>query len=384
MATLMLSQAVGFYTEFFRTWNRTLFHFGVYYQIGQFAIEGLPLYNTEITRIANTGSRYLYPPIIAVLYVPFTLLPVGPAGFVFNILSLGVFLGGLVYLIETLEPTAPKWVIGLAVICSTGFSPLTRSLYLGQMTPLMIGLVCIGVGLLERERTGDWQAVSGVVASLAAIIKMQYAPLGAFLLRGWNRLRNTLLAVSGLGLISLALFGVAEHQAFIEVLAAGKGWGKTVDPVNWTPGDFKPLYFMTNYRIHAKFLIITGVALLARYSRRIMTTRMDRYVVALGLVTVPLVSPTPNQLILLILVPACVVVASTELHQPNGAVWLPVASVGLAHIVRPSIQYLTSFNSNLLVLALQPAAWAVYLMFGHCILRIAQEIQVNRNKDSIL
>lgn len=116
----------------------------------------------------------------------------------------------------------------LAVSAGIAFYPLVRAYYLGQVQTWIDALVAAGVLAFVLGRT----ATSGASIGLACLIKPQLGVLLLWaLLRGHRRFALGFAAVAGsLGLLSLALYGLANHVDYLNVLSYIGRHGESFHP----------------------------------------------------------------------------------------------------------------------------------------------------------
>lgn len=324
-------------------------------------------------------QSYLYPPIYLLLFVPLTHLPFRTAGLLVNVVSVATLWGGLQALIATYEIELTWPERGLLLWALLGFHPVLFSMRLAQVSIFLAGIFAFALAALRsaEARTG-WsrrvaQTVAGVLTAFAGGFKLVYAPVGAHLLQ--NRRRFAAAIVTGLGLLalSLAIFGLETHRAYIAVLQWGKGWGTSRPPHLWLPGYFRPLYVLGPIpgmvvRVGLA-LVISTAAVLAREAG------VDGETFALGLVAIPLIAPRVDTQALVLYLPAVVVLLAAELRRQDGypvvplvGLWLAaVHSYGLYVVVEVLPPRLPAPLDVLLIHMgglLQPGLWAAVLLVG--------------------
>jgi len=146
-----------------------------------------------------------YPPIVALLFRPFTLLPFGPAKLVW--LGLNIVLVGalLAWAWRRLRPRG--WRAGGFAVWFALLLPATaENLILGQLSPIVGALLAIAV-LSAARRQRRWDVLGGSALGLAAAVK-----LWPILLSGYFLLRRR-YALAALSLVVCAMLTAAGTLA---------------------------------------------------------------------------------------------------------------------------------------------------------------------------
>lgn len=142
--------------------------FITYLTAGEEFAAGRPLYNV----IHQFTDNYRYPPIVAVGFVPFTLLPPGIGSVLWRLIGAGLFLTGLGAWAKRLRPDASLPLLFLLAI------PLSiGSLSNAQANTHVAGLMLWGSVLASR---GNWMWAASIVAG-AALFKGYPIALGGLL-----------------------------------------------------------------------------------------------------------------------------------------------------------------------------------------------------------
>lgn len=138
-------------------------------------------------------SKYLYPPFLALLFLPLAKLPMLTVSYLAIILSLlSAFL-----LVWALRP----WVgWKLALVAVFAFAPTWHTIYLGQINLLIAALVALACQLFFQRR----ELAAGAALALGALVKI--TPV--LLLGVWLRERAW-RGVAGFALTCLAAFGIS-------------------------------------------------------------------------------------------------------------------------------------------------------------------------------
>ncbi len=162
---------------------------------------------------------YVYPPILADLLLPMTLMNARHAGIVWNAVNV-LILAGFVWLCTSMLQIPWKGVAGIALVLGTiTYKPMLECLTWGQITIVLLGLWTLGVYCYAR----GWIVASALALALATSIKL--TPLVAivpFLLwKEWRWLRVYLLGLAALFLGVLALNGpMCLEDCFRHVIPA--------------------------------------------------------------------------------------------------------------------------------------------------------------------
>jgi len=192
---------------------------------------------------------YVYPPAIALVFVPF--LPLGNAGaaLVFFLLSIGVFASGVIALRRALGTDDP---VPLLLVLLPFASAVERS----QMGPLLAGLVSLGAAALVAKRpTRGGGSIAGAVALKATPILALVT-----LVRRPRALAGATIVLVLLLLVGPALFlGLKGALAANMDFAQGMGVRYAKDPASQGLAEGT-----TNYRVYE---LSTNQSLLATLHR---------------------------------------------------------------------------------------------------------------------
>ncbi len=150
-------------------------------------------------------------PLIAWLFVPFTLLPLPQAGSVLLLINLVISLTCLLLLQRRVAGCGPaaRWAITLACVTS---GPLMAAVNLGQTTPLILLLFLMAEGYLRRGHEGRVGLCLGLIC-LIKIPPLLFLPY--FALRWRWRVVASATAVTLLGVTaSILCSGRALHVSY--------------------------------------------------------------------------------------------------------------------------------------------------------------------------
>ena len=167
---------------------------------------------------AYTHSRFLYPPLVADLFLPFTLVPYALAKWIFSALSLGALVGSVWLAWRNTRPAAALrererlWLL-LAFLFSA--YPVLTLLERGQVDALTLLLLVVAWSpALRGSRPG---LASGLLLALATLLKLNAAYLVAFwaLRRWWRGILGFGLGAAALVLLSAAIDGPSALRAYL-------------------------------------------------------------------------------------------------------------------------------------------------------------------------
>jgi alpha-1,2-mannosyltransferase len=185
-------------------------------------LSGGDLYGLLPPTIIGNHLPFTYPPVAAVLFTPFTLVPLPVAGVVLTALSVVALV-----VVPRLTPARVAVVLPVALL----LEPVRETLGFGQVNLLLMALVALDC-LHRRPR---WPR--GVLVGLAAAIKLTPAAFVLFfLLRGGRR-----AAVTALGsFVAVTAIGFAVNPA-----GSVRYWTSTV----FDPGRIGEVSFEANQSI---------------------------------------------------------------------------------------------------------------------------------------
>lgn len=316
---------------------------------------------------------YLYPPAVLTFFLPFE--PFGTdAALVWNVTTLLLLWASVQALVGALGYRLRWWERGGLLWLLVGFQPLVLSLKLAQMAPLMATLLCLGLVAGERPRD---RSLAGVFVSLVGLVKLSYAPAGAYLLRD----RRRFVGAVGLGLlfvgVNLALFGVGPSTTYVDVLQWGLSRGSGGRPPTlWLPPYYRPIHWLPwamGLRLLASGLV-AGIAGLTDWGS-------DRAVFALGVTAFPLLTPLPYTYYFVALIPASLALLADELRA-DGLPALPVVGLVFVHLHAYGTRLLATDLPELVpameLLApyylLQPGLWGNVLLFGTALGAVLRDV----------
>ncbi|MGH2516504.1 MAG: glycosyltransferase 87 family protein, partial [Ktedonobacterales bacterium] len=197
------------------------------------------LHTLQVAALAHSapypGTRYMYPPLLAVLLLPLTWLRPDTALRLWDIFNLALWLACLALLVRLLRallgvarptnehqpiPTGARlFLVAVVAFLALTYDPVAAGIGLGQINVLICFLALLALDFERRGRPG----LAGAALAVASLLKVYPALLlGYYLLRGrWDVLRGAAvtfaLLVAGM-LPVLGIQGLLESRNF---LAAG-------------------------------------------------------------------------------------------------------------------------------------------------------------------
>lgn len=337
---------------------------------------GEPIYITNAD--GDFHGKYLYPPVVLLLFWPFTQLSYPLPAMLWGVVSVAVLWAGMQTLLRALGVDL-RWHERLLLLWALlGFQPLLLTLKLGQMAGFLTGLLCLAYAALVAgdadtpagESAGPWSFLSGGLTAVVGLVKLPYAPASAHLLASRDRLLGGVAAVVAVAGLSLAAFGLETNLAYHDVLRWGIEAGKdTRPPTLWLPPYYQPLYVVRSVSFELRVLLSGAIAVLAFTARG-----ADADLFALGVAAVPLLAPQTYTYYLVALLPAAAVLLVGELNR-EGWPAVPVLalllaathSYGLKLLV--DARFLFAYDGlrwlwEAVIPALQPALWGNLLLVG--------------------
>lgn len=189
--------------------------FAAFYTAGEALNHGLSPYVNHVTRDppiwdgvdAFQHSRFLYPPLAAVLFQPIALLPYGVAKYLWMLLNLISVCCSLFITVKTISlKITPERILTLIVFLST-FHPLLPLLERGQIDGLTLLLVTLAIWLMVTRNSSHTDVVAGFLWGMSTLIKLHCVYIVPFLLvrRRWAVVGGYVLGLSGIVLLSLIM-----------------------------------------------------------------------------------------------------------------------------------------------------------------------------------
>ncbi|MFB6195713.1 MAG: glycosyltransferase family 87 protein [Haloplanus sp.] len=341
----------------FRFWD-----FGAYSGAVDRWLDGEPIYQSEG---GDYHGSYLYPPVVLLAFVPFTLWFSFNAGaMAWLACSIALLWVGLQRLAGALGCSLRPWERVALLPVIVGFHPLLFSIKMGQTAAALGALLTFAASASLRGRS----YASGALTAVCGLVKLPYAPAGAHLLADRDRFLGAVAGGLALLAVSLLAFGIDTHRTFLEVLAWGIREGSsTRSPALWLPGYYRPFYsipYSLVIRVAASLAIVVVVLRAAPDARRETT--------ALGFAAVPLLAPLTYTYYFIAAVPAVLLLVAAELDRADGRPAVPVVGLLLLHVhsygLLAAVHVAPGWIPGVL---LQPGLWGNLVIVGLAAARVA-------------
>jgi hypothetical protein len=204
---------IGYACWFELRTRKPLEDFGIFRTAALSVLHGHSPYVAPTAAAVSHFDKFVYPPVAALAFAPFTALPSGPAKVLMFAASLAAIFGALRLL------QVEDWrCYGVAVFSA----PAINTLALGAITSFLL----LGAALVWRYR--DNAAVAAVATALTAVIKLFLWPLGVWLLvtRRWRAAIlcasiGALLLLGGWAVIDFA--GLGSYPTLVHLLEQVEG-----------------------------------------------------------------------------------------------------------------------------------------------------------------
>lgn len=346
------------------------FDFRLYYESGLAVRRNIPLYPPPLDILPDSANGYLYPPIVALLFVPFTYLDPTTAGHLFNLLSIIFVIGGLYKLVRAVAPEFPPIVAAVAGIGVLFFYSSWPWIQNGQITGVIVGSITFASARVFRDESG------GEFLAIAPAIKTFYLPVGAPLL--WNRkaLGRSLAIGAIVMILSVLLVGMGEFISYLELIGTGKGWSGQVRGVH----TYLPFRFLGSVGlILAVKVSIVVIAAFVSIRARDNAWPAQGWGFVLGCATVALAVPAPLLYNTVIVYPAFLVALLLTYQMGSGDFGL--ISLGLLltqlhalvyypiwHALTPLVVYGYLPGHWPVLHIILPAQWGILLLYVIAIL----------------
>jgi hypothetical protein len=196
---------------------------------GRMVLEGNAshLYDEEIISQArdralgvqtNETNPYLLPPVAAVFFAAFALLPFPTAALAWAVLSV-FLLATSIRVLWSFFPRLDRSVMVFRTAAMAGTWPVAMTIMGGQNGAIWLAVYTFGLHHLVKGN----QAVAGLILGLGAVKPQLFLGVPVLLLfqRRWQALAAWTTTASALALVSLALAGVTGARSYVAVLMSG-------------------------------------------------------------------------------------------------------------------------------------------------------------------
>ncbi|MCL4532088.1 MAG: DUF2029 domain-containing protein [Actinobacteria bacterium] len=165
---------------------------------------------SEAVRTSPTFAPFVYPPPVALLFAPLTLLPVQGAFLLWLTLSVAAFVSAV-----AVQLRGTSHGRGIAVMLLT-FGGVTFTLLEGQVNAVLVLALSLAMLAFRREKRATGGALLGIM-----LLKFQYAAPFALLLlvKGrWRELAGMAGTGGVIGAVTLAMIGPAGIMGYLELI----------------------------------------------------------------------------------------------------------------------------------------------------------------------
>jgi len=316
-------------------WNHGMADFAVNYRAGQRLLRGETLYQA-----ADGHYMFKYFPTAALIYAPFTLLPIELAMVVWFLLSLAAFVGIFRSVGRLIPHRHVAYLLAIAGAILAKY--ILHELRLGQINVFVTLMMCASIEALLVLPRWRGELVAGVLAGIAVATK-PYAALFVLYFAASLRWRAVAAAAAALaiGLAAPSVFyGIGGNVAELRVWASSLE--RSTPALLTNVDNVSVLAFFTKWlgdSQQATRAALGALALLALATQLVIVAgwrRRDACVLegALILLLIPLVSPLGWDYMFLMALPAVALIVNNRAAFPT------------------SVQYLLAANFAIIALAL--------------------------------
>lgn len=257
------------------TWSHPPSDFTQDYSAAIALLRGDSIYGSAVTEIArevinSPDSENFHPPLLSVIFIPFTVLDHKPAFLLWGGICIVLFLAALEMLFQSFAFPV-KWR-GIARAVGLLWYPCLVSLGTGQASILIAFLVVLSYCLLEKGKSFG----AGAAIGLAVMVKMYpgLLVLSFLLRRDWRALAGLGSVLLACAVIILGIVGWSDASLyFLHVMGRdAKEWGDFLSNLSLT-GFIAPLFAkarwvqpLIDYPPLAGIMVIAGSALILLFS----------------------------------------------------------------------------------------------------------------------
>ena len=189
------------------------------YRMGAGHVFGSDLYTVRLSRTLMGGSpgmRFTYPPFAALLFVPFSWLPVRAGQVIWSLLNLAALFAVAALSIRAARPQlsrrATLGIAALALLPLLRLNPADLTVALGQVNIVIVLLVLADLTCVLRA--GSHHVPRGIGVGVAAAVKLIPLIFIPFLLLT-RQFRAAATALATFLICSLGTFAVAPHSSWL-------------------------------------------------------------------------------------------------------------------------------------------------------------------------
>ncbi len=312
--------------------------YDVHQQVEEVQARGLPL----------NESFYIYPPLLAILFVPLTALPMEQAAQAWFFLNLALYALSLFIISRAFALNRRSGILPLLWILAFLFPPALYTLYKGQVNIVILLLLAITYWLCVRDR----QVLAGVALGVASMIKV--IPIFLLPYALWRRRYTLGLTAAAtiviIAIIGLVIVGVGPHRTYLSAVLPLLQQPRP-NPSNQSLGGFFSLLLVENPHtdrlIHDPLLwrvltlsvsavLVSGVILILWQCRE-RTNRTDLEF-ALIITTLPLITNIAwVDLFVLLIIPYAVLL-KYALQRQIRTRWIVLGAISVVCVSFPRLQ----------------------------------------------
>jgi hypothetical protein len=188
-------------------------------------------------------SFYIYPPLLAISFLPLTALSMQTAAQLWFFINLSLYGLSLILIVRALELDRLTRMLPLLWILAFLFPPALLTLHKGQVNILILFLLAMTYWLYRKRL----QTIAGLALGLAVMIKIIPICLLAYFL--WKRRYTLSLAAVGtivvISILGLMVVGLTPHKTYLSEVWPSLAQPRP-NPANQSLGGFFSLLFIEN------------------------------------------------------------------------------------------------------------------------------------------
>jgi hypothetical protein len=286
-------------------------------------------------------SFYIYPPLLAILFVPLTILPMNTAAQVWFFLNVTLYGASLLVLCKAVDLGRRSRNLPLLWTLAFLFPPALYTIYKGQVNILLLLLLALTCWLYTKGS----QRLAGAALGVAIMVKI--VPILLLPYFAWRRQYTlclaTVVTISLIGVLGLMVVGIDPHLTYISSVLPSLAQPRP-NPSNQSLGGFFSLLFIENAytdnlvsnlalwkTLTASFTVgaILGVVMLC--SRQQVRPQREKLELGLLITTMPLVANIAwvDMLVILVL-PYAILFAHISERRSDSAQLLDRVGINLA------------------------------------------------------
>ena len=239
------------------------YDYRAYVGAAQRALDGKPLYDMAVD-VAGGFAIFLYPPMFALAFVPFALLPDAAGLWLWEGLAIASFLVGVAIL-----PVRPGVRWGVLLLGALDW-PLLYAVKLGQVGPLLFLLFAVGWRCLDRAVPLGLSMATGAMVKVQPLILLVWAGLTG----RWRAVAVSVVTLACASLVAMFVFGPAVWGDYVALLRQVSS--PVTTPHNFTPGAIAYQAGMSEAAAGAlQVVVMIAVVALVLVSTRISTAEVS-------------------------------------------------------------------------------------------------------------